>query len=235
MLIDEFQDTDELQWSFFERVFLESKGRNLVYLIGDPKQSIYGFRGADVHTYLEVRDRVVEHAGTPLVQLSESFRSTRALIDAYNFLLDSSAEPSFFDGDIRYDRPVTAGRELIAVEADGSLAKPIHLLKVVPREGDGLSTGELRRGLARQIALGVRDLLSEDKHLLFGPKDQAGRIEPGDVFVLTATNKEALQVAQALCEADVPFAFYKQDGLFQTSEARAIHDLLTAAPRPRGP
>ena len=96
-LIDEFQDTDELQWSFFERVFLESKGRNLVYLIGDPKQAIYGFRGADVHTYLEARDRVVE-AGTPLVPLSENFRSTRALIDAYNFLLDSSAEPSFFDG-----------------------------------------------------------------------------------------------------------------------------------------
>ena len=52
-LIDEFQDTDELQWSFFERVFVESDGRNLVYLIGDPKQAIYGFRGADVHTYLE--------------------------------------------------------------------------------------------------------------------------------------------------------------------------------------
>ena len=56
-LIDEFQDTDELQWSFFQRVFVESAGRNIVYLIGDPKQAIYGFRGADVHTYLEARDK----------------------------------------------------------------------------------------------------------------------------------------------------------------------------------
>ena len=76
-LIDEFQDTDELQWSFFERVFVESEGRNLVYLIGDPKQAIYGFRGADVHTYLQARDRV-EQAGSPLVPLMENFRSTRS-------------------------------------------------------------------------------------------------------------------------------------------------------------
>ena len=52
-LIDEFQDTDELQWNFFRRVFLESNNRNLLYLVGDPKQAIYGFRGADVATYLK--------------------------------------------------------------------------------------------------------------------------------------------------------------------------------------
>ena len=56
-LIDEFQDTDELQWSFFHRVFIESEGRNVAYLIGDPKQAIYGFRGADVSTYIEARER----------------------------------------------------------------------------------------------------------------------------------------------------------------------------------
>jgi exodeoxyribonuclease V beta subunit len=226
-LIDEFQDTDELQWSFFERVFLESASRNVVYLIGDPKQAIYGFRGADVHMYLEARQQV-EQAGTPLVPLMENFRSTRALIDAYNFLLDPLAKPSFFDGEIRYDQPVTAGREHIALEADGSPAKPIHLLKIEPRSGDGPSTGELKRGLARQIACEARDLLSAQKHLQFGAKERTERIEPGEIFVLTATNKEALLVAQALREAEVPFAFYKQEGLFQTDEAHAIHDLLAA-------
>ena len=47
-LIDEFQDTDELQWRFFDRVFIQSEGRHRAYLIGDPKQAIYGFRGGDV-------------------------------------------------------------------------------------------------------------------------------------------------------------------------------------------
>ena len=75
-LLDEFQDTDKLQWLFFERVFLESAGQHALYLIGDPKQAIYGFRGADVHTYLKARDRV-EQEGSPLIPLMENFRSTR--------------------------------------------------------------------------------------------------------------------------------------------------------------
>jgi len=54
-LIDEFQDTDELQWKIFRQVFVEGDGGNTVYVIGDPKQAIYGFRGADVHAYLEAR------------------------------------------------------------------------------------------------------------------------------------------------------------------------------------
>ncbi len=150
-LIDEFQDTDDLQWLFFERIFVESSGRNTVYLIGDPKQAIYGFRGADVHTYLEARERVAQ-AGTPLISLMENFRSTRALINAYNHILDPSADPPFFDGEIRYDQPIVAGRDFVVKQVDGLPATPILLLKVEPRDGDLLSTGELKRGLARQIA-----------------------------------------------------------------------------------
>ena len=230
-LIDEFQDTDELQWSFFQRVFVESEGRNLLYLIGDPKQSIYGFRGADVHTYLEARDRV-EQAGKPLVPLMRNFRSTPELIGAYNHILDSSAAVPFFDGPIRYDLPVTAGKELVALLADGKPATPVHLLKIESTDGDGLSTAVLRRGLARQIAREARALLSDKHGLRFGPEGQTKRIEPGDIFVLTATNKESHQVSEALRDAEVPFAFYKQDGLFQTDQAREIHDLLLAIADP---
>jgi exodeoxyribonuclease V beta subunit len=230
-LIDEFQDTDLLQWSFFERVFLGSEGRNLVYLIGDPKQAIYGFRGADVHTYLQARDRV-ERTGTPLVPLMQNFRSTPGLIAAYNQILDQTADVPFFDGEIRYDRPVMAGRELVALEADGSVAAPICVLELEPPAGGVLSTGALKRGLARQIAREIRGLLSEENGLRFGPDGQADRIAPGDIYVLTATNKEAVQVSQALREAGVPFAFYKQEGLFQTDQARAIHDLLAAIADP---
>ena len=230
-LIDEFQDTDELQWSFFQRVFVESEGRNLLYLIGDPKQSIYGFRGADVHTYLEARD-CVQQAGKPLVPLTHNFRSTPELIGACNHILDSSADVPFFDGPIGYDRPVEAGKELVALLADGKPAAPIHLLKIETADGEGLSTSELKRGLARQIAREARALLSDEHGLRFGPVAQTKCIEPGDIFVLTATNKESHQVSEALRDAEVPFAFYKQDGLFQTDQAREIHDLLVAIADP---
>ena len=131
-LIDEFQDTDELQWSFFERVFIHSGGQNILYLIGDPKQAIYGFRGADVFTYIEARE-LLSQIGSPRVPLIQNFRSSSALIRAYNHILDPSATPPFFDGEIQYDQPVEAGRELVAMEADGSPAVPIYLLKIEPK------------------------------------------------------------------------------------------------------
>src|ERR1019366_2124932 len=87
-LIDEFQDTDETQWSIFRRAFFEPDARgerdkSVVYLVGDPKQSIYRFRGADVETYLRARDDVAA-AGGERVVLETNYRATRALIDAQN-------------------------------------------------------------------------------------------------------------------------------------------------------
>ena len=78
-------------------------------------------------------------------------------------------------------------------------------------------------------------MLSEERGLRFGPKGQTKRIEPGDVFILAATNKDAREVSRSLREAGVPFSFYKQDGLFQTDEAREVRDLLAAIDDPGDP
>ena len=198
-LIDEFQDTDELQWSFFKRVFVDSGGRNIAYLIGDPKQAIYGFRGADVFTYLAAR-QVVEDSGSPRVPLASNFRSTPDMIEAYNHILDGSASEPFFDGPIRYDVPVTAGRKLVAEEADGSRAIPIHLLKIEP-EGEKLGISELRRRAGPADCAGGAEASLRGRGLRFGPEGKTERIKPGDVFILTATNKDGLAISDALREA----------------------------------
>ena len=230
-LIDEFQDTDELQWKFFHRVFIESEGRNVAYLIADPKQAIYGFRGADITTYIEAREEV-QQAGTSRVSLIDNFRSTPLMIEAYNCILSPSANSSFFDGPIQYDAPVKSGRDYVAMHADRSTSVPVHLLRLEPRNGEELATPELRRGLVRQIAREARDLLMDDKGLWFGPQNETKRIEPGDIYVLTATNNDAKQVARALQAAGVPHVLYKQEGLFQSDQAREIRDLLTAIDDP---
>ena len=97
-LIDEFQDTDDAQWTLFDKVFLESEDHRL-FLIGDPKQAIYRFRGADIHTYLRARTRVhqvarrrlaahgaseeeLQRAG--LYTMTRNFRSDAALLVALN-------------------------------------------------------------------------------------------------------------------------------------------------------
>lgn len=81
-IIDEFQDTDAVQWEIFQKLFFEGSLRAL-YLVGDPKQSIYRFRKADIYTYLKARDFLGEEC---LYQLDTNFRSSKNLIGALNAL-----------------------------------------------------------------------------------------------------------------------------------------------------
>jgi len=225
-LIDEFQDTDRHQWRFFKRIFVESKAGHRAYLIGDPKQAIYGFRGGDVQAYQRAC-REIDREANPPVPLSVNWRSTAALIEAYNSIFEQTAQPSFFQGDIKYDQPVEAKHDYDAEEPRGSRTPSIHLLKIKPR-GEKLNMAELRRGLARQIAREIRKLL-KDPGLFFPSKEgDVRKIQRKDIYILTSTNKDAIQVSQALRDAGVPFSFYKQEGLFQTREAREMRDLLAA-------
>lgn len=86
VLIDEFQDTDPVQWNIFSRLFL---GEVPLYLVGDPKQSIYRFRDADIYTYLTAKKQIQRH-----VSLERNYRSQPQLVDALNHLL--TAIPDFF-------------------------------------------------------------------------------------------------------------------------------------------
>jgi exodeoxyribonuclease V beta subunit len=224
-LIDEFQDTDEVQWRIFERLFFQAPDRPL-YLIGDPKQAIYGFRGADVQTYLAARAQVVA-AGGRCVSLDHNFRTTAPLIEAYNAILSQSAEPPFFSGEIDYRRPVACGKpSLTTTDADGREVAPVVLFGIEPEGGESLRAAEIRRRLGARIAAEIRAIL--DGALRFDGK----KIEPKDIFLLTRTGQEGHELGRALRSAAIPHAYYKQDGLFQTDEARQIRDLLAAVDEP---
>lgn len=81
VIVDEFQDTDPLQWKILKKLFRESSEKKYLYLVGDPKQSIYGFRGADIYTYFEA-GKELEKTAT----LSTNYRSQRPLLEALNAL-----------------------------------------------------------------------------------------------------------------------------------------------------
>ena len=199
-LVDEFQDTDNDQWMFFHRVFVESNDGNRVYVIGDPKQAIYGFRGADVITYqAALAPYYCQPRNAWQFLFLENYRSTAELIDACNYIFDQSEHATFFTGAIQYEVPVAAGKEWILEDMEGSSAVPVKLLKIEPK-GRKLESGELGRGLARRIAREVHELLSSpDDALKFGLRDGDLRpIGPNDIFILTAKNSEALDVGHAL-------------------------------------
>jgi exodeoxyribonuclease V beta subunit len=231
-LIDEFQDTDEVQWEIFRKIFFESP-RHRLYLIGDPKQAIYGFRGGDVHTYIEARKAVVESGGV-VVQLAENHRSTTAVIEAYNRIFDASAEPSFFTtNDIRYDVPVAPGDPtLVAMGPHDEPLAPAKVLDV----GAVAKVGDVWSALGPHIAKEIRGLLAATPApLRFGggrKHAEPTRLRARDIFVLTSRASEGYRIADALRREHVPYAFFKQDGLFQTDEAFELATLFACLADP---
>ncbi|MGH7814248.1 MAG: UvrD-helicase domain-containing protein [Candidatus Binataceae bacterium] len=233
-LIDEFQDTDETQWAILKRVFLDGGEGNVLYVIGDPRQAIYGFRNADVYAYFAACGEMEERHAKQ-VTLRENFRSTAKLIAATNAILDQDASPAFFSGDsrLRYGSPVTCGRDYFrAVDSAGAEIAPVRLMTIPP--GSKLKAEQARGAIGRHIARTIRKLLRGESAGLF-TLGKSGKREPvlaSDIFVLTRTNSESAEIGGYLRAAGVPFAFYKRDGLFQTREAGDIADALRGAMEP---
>ena len=231
-LVDEFQDTDDLQWRIFRKIFLESAAANILYVVGDPKQAIYAFRGADVFTYLDASREILKSGGAQ-ARLLDNYRSTGDYVSALNHILDQNAAAALFTGDIRYDNPIKCGRpDLRACGIDDTPVVPITLLRYCPGPAPG-SAAKMRAAIGRYIAREVRDLLFDrESALMIHDHDGSRRVEAKDVFILTRTGAEAIEVGGYLREQGVPFAFYKKEGLFQTSEAYDVLDVLNAIAEP---
>jgi exodeoxyribonuclease V beta subunit len=232
-LIDEFQDTDELQWGIFRRLFFDAPDRPVI-VIGDPKQAIYAFRGADVATYLEARGAITR-AGGPTVPLDSNFRSTARLIRAYNAILDQQAGPPFFDGDIRYDVPVLCGdRSRRALAPDGADAVPLHLLQPYARR-PGVRADVAIAPLADRIAREAARLLASDAPLRLFEEGKTRPLAARDLFVLVSDRFRGRIVAEALRKQGLSCVL-RDAGLFEAPEARDLRAVLGAidAPGDRG-
>ena len=230
-LIDESQDTDEAQWDIFKKIFYESSAGNRIYLIGDPKQAIYGFRGADVYTYLEARKDICKKAAP--IRLEENFRSTGSLIRAYNLLLDQNARQPFFSGEIKYEYPVKSGlKEMQALDSSGRPLIPVKIIQAVPDKNGKLLSWYFKQQVGRFIAKEIKGLLGDGKIRILQKDKEPKEVTARGIFILTRTGKDGYEVASYLRQEQIPFAFYKQEGLFQTREAEEVRDLLAAIADP---
>ena len=243
-LVDEFQDTDEVQWEIFRTLFVDtnqtqasnSNPHRALFVIGDPKQSIYGFRNADVHTYLAARDHLLH--GTEPVRLVDNFRSTPGVIEVYNAIFAGD----FFEGPVRYDAPVRCGdTRRRALNPDETPAASLQLMHLAYMETNSKekkkrkpSLNHARAALEDAIAREIQRLVTaEPSPLRVGANHEPPRrLRYDDVHVLTRTQREAERVAEALSARGVPHALFKQDGLFQTRAAADILRVLRAIDRP---
>jgi exodeoxyribonuclease V beta subunit len=224
-LIDEFQDTDPVQWAVFDRVF--PPGDRLL-LIGDPKQAIYAFRGADIATYLRAAASAQERYTLP-----NNFRSDQRYLDGLNRVL---ARPDAFGpGRIEYHEvraPEHHQRDRLAFP---DRARPTLELRHVPREVAGpgasktITKGWAARWLPRHVAAEIVELLDSGATLDTGAGDRP--VAPGDVAVLTRTNRQADLVQRALRDVGVPAVVGTEHSVFATPEALAVQRVLDALVR----
>ena len=235
-LIDEFQDTDDLQWSIFRRLYLEAPAGSDAWLsvVGDPKQAIYGFRGADVHAYLRARRELLA-AGAQETRLDVCYRASAAMT-VNRLLEDAPFLDPFFSGAIDYAPVRPPERAGAAAVCAGREVEPLCILNV-PDAAD-LDAAGLRARLAGRIVEEIAAILGhgarEDGRISLRAHGGAERaLGPGDVFVLTRTIAESREIAERLRRAGVRCALYQQEGLLQTDEAAEVRDLLAAIASPR--
>jgi len=218
-LIDEFQDTDPVQYEIFRRVF--SGGQHYLFFIGDPKQAIYGFRGADVFTYL----RAAREASLGFT-LDTNFRSEKLLLDAVNALFTNVDRPFLMEGiEYRPVRPPQKSREgfaeLVETNPDGPLR--FQLL----RSDDGpFNHGEAELQISRAVVADIARLKAS------GPQLANRSLKFGDMAVLVRSNAQASNLHKLLRMSGIKSVLKTEESVFKTHEAREILRLLEAVLEP---
>ena len=223
VLVDEFQDTDPVQWEIMRTAF--GDGEVTLVLIGDPKQAIYAFRGADVYAYIEA----ARTAGTEAT-LTVNRRSDQGLIDAYDALFDGA----------KLGHEGIVYRQVSAAHASARLhgaPDPAPLrIRVVPRDEVGLTArgfallDPARGHVARDVAADIVSLLRSGAEV-----EGEGRVRPGHIAVLVRTNRTAARVRDALEAVDVPAVINGAGSVFGTEPALEWLRLLEAIERPSYP
>lgn len=209
-LVDEFQDTDMLQWAIFKTVFLESDS-NRLFIIGDPKQAIYGFRGADINAYFIARDEMISTFDARFYSLSENWRSSPALIAAFNGIFKDINW--FSDKTIEY-----LPASYPAKKQPGAHHDPGSLFLVNCGSASGT---EARQRFGNFLSCEINRLISSNYNC-----------ELNEIAILVTKWKEAEAIEKALKQASIKYSFYKKEGLYQTRESLEINHLLLSIANP---
>ncbi|AQS36401.1 DNA helicase/exodeoxyribonuclease V, beta subunit [Shewanella psychrophila] len=241
-LIDEFQDTDPLQFAIFNRVYQQkltseteeaalvpanqtSKNVSLL-MIGDPKQAIYAFRGADIHTYIQAREQTKQH-----YSLGTNYRSSRNMVLSVNALFENRDDPFISDA-IPFEsvQPSSFADKKIFIEksADTSALK-IKLLSEDPEKG--LNKASARKRLAEDAAAEIARLLTESQA---GQCSISGKaLKAQDIAVLVRDRNEAAVIRESLSQRQIGSVFLSRDSVFNTLEARELALILHALATPK--
>ncbi len=261
-LVDEFQDTDQSQWDIFRILFSQAVNKveggkpGFLIVVGDPKQAIYSFRGADVRVYGKAKAEVLDAGGQEL-SLPETFRAKPALVDAFNGLFAGEWFAAGAAGDgipykaVRYpedgnekfgDRKDENGNRVHGLVEEAE-PDPVRLLESMPgRLKDNVpeSGGFGNVSVCLPVFMERAAQEMERLHALdpaYKMLDKEGnpkshRFRYRDMCVLVKANRDAIMVRRVLARHGIPYGQYKQRGLFDSPEAEGVQALLDYLEKP---
>ncbi|MCL2183359.1 MAG: UvrD-helicase domain-containing protein [Chitinispirillia bacterium] len=225
-IIDEFQDTSVIQWSIFRKIFLDGGVNAKMYIVGDPKQSIYSFQNADILSYISAKETVTgEHGGTAY-SLVNNYRSLPEMIAAYNAILSpksGSAEDWFIVENIAY--PDSGAARAPAERADN----PEYVLRHKPVQIVDLDTdNENKRTMHGAARAAIQILAGTAISVPHGNGWKNLTLNYSDFAVIVETHALAEPFIEEFREHRIPCVKYKLAGVFNSPVARDLIAILTA-------
>lgn len=225
-LIDEFQDTDPQQYRIFRTLYINQPEQALL-LIGDPKQAIYAFRGADIFTYLRARSEVSAH-----YTLDTNWRSSPEMVDSVNRLFSQLESPFLFSAiPFLQVKPAAPNQALKLIYDD----RPQPALRFWLQPGAGVGSSDYQQFMARQCAADISRWLvaGQQGRACLGKGDSLRPVRASDITVLVRSRNEAGLIRDALNALSIPSVYLSsRDSVYTTPEARELLWLLQAIQAP---
>lgn len=216
-LIDEFQDTDPIQYSIFKQIYTSESGATL-FMIGDPKQAIYSFRGADIFTYLKAKGDAFPDQR---YSLSSNYRSSKSMIKAVNEFFQVSPSPFFIDGlhfsEAQFpDIKATGAAQLFEEDTSVPPLQFIHL------HLNNESAEEVRTTISKSVSNEIAHLLTNS----FLIEDR--KVEQEDIAVLVRTHFQAKEIQESLREKGIKSIIKSKESVFKSQESDELFLILSA-------
>jgi exodeoxyribonuclease V beta subunit len=223
-LIDEFQDTDPTQFAIFNTIYPPAHQAPF-FLIGDPKQAIYSFRGADIFAYMDAAKATKEQH-----TLLQNWRSEPTLINAVNTIFSANKLPFLFD-QIRFNPVQAASKERSVLTENGEHTSPMKLW-FTPRKDAGkpINKTDAWEMLPEAVASEISRLLRQGSQgkLKIGER----QVQPRDIAVLVRANRQAKLMQRALTRRGIPSVLCSAGNLFESEEAAELLRVLSAVAEP---
>lgn len=222
-LVDEFQDTDPVQYHIFDRIYPKEGGQSGLFMIGDPKQAIYAFRGADIYTYFKARKAVSE----PVYTLEKNYRSTPRLIKAVNTIFggerNAFIQPEIDYFDIADGLPELSGEFLVNGE-------PSDQFRITVKNGAETNKEPCFEFAFEQTVSEISGLLDLSRQGNVTIKGQ--KLRGGDIAILVSDHRHAAILKKKLKSHGIDSVTYSRQQVFDTFEAHRLGLLMAAVLEP---